>query len=410
MPPKHRNRKCSLKDSKCGEGGAGKLRNVCKTKCGGDDLKIKVRNRCQHNIVNSLECVKRGCKATNLLHKAGRDVLIENISLFSLYKSISPFDRRITVIEWHPKYPEVLAAASKGGDILVWNYGTTVAQQLMIRGKGAGGSVQGVKFHPQKEMEMYTIAMDGTLCAWNYLHKTCKIFLQINDYSKWYTGLDVCFSGGHLVAGDNCGFLTVLSLDGRKMWEGRLHKNKITHAEYHPRETWLLTTASIDRTVKMWDMRFLKGRDSVLTVLNHDQAVNSAYFSLTDSSHLLTTDQHSQLRIYRAPLWQLQNIIPHPHRQFQHLTPIKATWHPLEDIVVVGRYPDEKFSGYVPGELRTIDFFDADMGTYKYGLSDQGIGGIISLNRFNILGDTLASAMGFNILIWQPDRTSDLKH
>lgn len=62
--------------------------------------------------------------------------------------------------------------------------------------------------------------------------------------------------------------------------------------------------------------------------------------------------------------------------------------------MVVGRYPDEKFSGYVPGELRTIDFFDADTGTYKYGLTNEGIGGIISLNRFNILGDTLASAMG----------------
>jgi hypothetical protein len=54
-------------------------------------------------------------------------------------------------------------------------------------------------------------------------------------YSKWYTGLDVCRLSGHLVAGDNCGFLTALSPDGEKMWEARLHKNKITHAEYHPR-------------------------------------------------------------------------------------------------------------------------------------------------------------------------------
>lgn len=235
MPPKYRNRKCSFKDSKCGEGGAGKLRNIFKTKCGGDDLKMEVRNRSQRNIVNNLEGVERGCKATNLLRKAGRDVLIKNISLFSLYKSISPFDRRITFIEWHPKYPEIIAAASKGGDILLWNYGTSAALQLMIRGKGAGGSVQGIKFHLQKEMEIYTTAIDGTVCAWNYLHKTCKILLQTNDYNKWYTGLDVCRSSGHLVAGDNFGFLTVLSPDGQKMWEARLHKNKITHAEYHPR-------------------------------------------------------------------------------------------------------------------------------------------------------------------------------
>jgi hypothetical protein len=68
MPPKYRNRK-SLKNSKCGEGGDDKLRNVFKTKGGVDDLKMEVTNRCQRNIVNSLECVKRGCKATNLLRK-----------------------------------------------------------------------------------------------------------------------------------------------------------------------------------------------------------------------------------------------------------------------------------------------------------------------------------------------------
>ncbi|XP_069683718.1 DNA damage-binding protein 2-like [Periplaneta americana] len=417
MPPKSKiNKKRTRKSSKRGETSSTEL---CKTeyiistiKCGDNDSgpsKTEEDSKPQRNIVNHLDFIQRGGKSTCKLHKACRDVLIKNIASLSLYKSESPFDRRITFIEWHPKHPETLAVASKGGDILLWNYGTTIYQQLMIRGKGAGGSVQAIKFHPQKQMEIYTTAIDGTVCTWNYLNKTCKIFLETNNYDKWYTSLDVCFSDKHFVAGDNTGQLTMLSLDGEKMFKARLHKSKITHAEYNPRETWLLTTASVDRTVKMWDIRFLKGRDSVLTVLHHDQAVNSAYFSLRDSSRLLTTDQHSQLRVYRAPLWHLETVIQHPHRQFQHLTPIKATWHPLEDVIVVGRYPDKSFPGYVPGELRTIDFYDAETGAYQYGLTQQGIIGIISLNRFNILGDTLASGMGFNILIWRPDWANDLK-
>ncbi|PSN31716.1 DNA damage-binding protein 2 [Blattella germanica] len=115
---------------------------------------------------------------------------------------------------------------------------------------------------------------------------------------------------------------------------------------------------------------------------------------LTDASRILTTDQKSQLRIYRGPLWDLETIIHHPHRQFQHLTPIKATWHPLEDVVVVGRYPDKKFPGYTSGELRTIDFFDADTGKHQYGLFSSDLNGICSLNRFNVLGDILATGMG----------------
>jgi hypothetical protein len=42
--------------------------------------------------------------------------------------------------------------------------------------------VQGIKFHPQKQMEIYTVAIDGTLCAWNYQNKTSKIFLETNEY------------------------------------------------------------------------------------------------------------------------------------------------------------------------------------------------------------------------------------
>jgi hypothetical protein len=78
MPPKSRNRKCSLKDSKCGEGGAGTLRNVFKTKCRDDDFKMEVRNKSQRNIVNNLEYVKRGCKATNLLRKVCSLVRLES--------------------------------------------------------------------------------------------------------------------------------------------------------------------------------------------------------------------------------------------------------------------------------------------------------------------------------------------
>ena len=31
------------------------------------------------------------------------------------------------------------------------------------------------------------------------------------------------------------------------------------------------------------------------------------------------------MRVYKGPFWDLERIIAHPHRQFQHLTQIKAT-------------------------------------------------------------------------------------
>lgn len=51
----------------------------------------------------------------------------------------------------------------------------------------------------------------------------------------------------------------------------------------------------------------------------------AAYFNPSDCSKLLTTDQHDQIRVYASCDWtKPQQIIRHPHRQFQHLTPIKV--------------------------------------------------------------------------------------
>ena len=67
------------------------------------------------------------------------------------------------------------------------------------------------------------------------------------------------------------------------------------------------------------------------------------------------------------------------------------------------------FLGYHENELRTIDFFDAETGALLHQHSEPGVNGIMTLNRFNNIGDTLASATGSKFLIWRPDfRRSEL--
>ena len=79
----------------------------------------------------------------------------------------------------------------------------------------------------------------------------------------------------------------------------------------------------------------------------------------------------------------------------------QAQWHPLEDIVVVGRYPDPKLPNYDPDETRSLDFFDAASGELLHQLEPSGQSGIISLNQFNSIGTVLASGMGQHILLWK---------
>ena len=71
-------------------------------------------------------------------------------------------------------------------------------------------------------------------------------------------------------------------------------------------------------------------KPNCLHTLPHDAGVNVASFSNFNGQRLLTSDQYGQIRVYALPGFYLERSILHPHRQFQHLTPIKAAWHPLQ--------------------------------------------------------------------------------
>lgn len=51
-----------------------------------------------------------------------QEPFIRSLSSYHFHGSSSPFDRRITCLEWHPTHPTTLAAASKGGDIFLWDF------------------------------------------------------------------------------------------------------------------------------------------------------------------------------------------------------------------------------------------------------------------------------------------------
>ncbi|CAL8373568.1 unnamed protein product [Arctogadus glacialis] len=336
-----------------------------------------------------------------------QEPFVRSLESHSLHRTASPFNRRITVLEWHPTHPTTLAVGSKGGDIMLWNF-DGLNKVTFIQGKGAGDFIGGMKFCPTDLSKVYTASGDGTLslrsferCTSTVLSTTQDCSHDYHDVCYWYCCVDVSVSRQMLVTGDNVGQLSLLSLEGQKIFSDKLHKAKVTHAEFNPRCDWLMVTASVDHTVKLWDLRNIKDKKSFLHEMPHDRAVNSAYFNPSDCSKLLTTDQRDQIRVFCSSDWSRpQHVIQHPHRQFQHLTPIKATWHPVYDLIVVGRYPNDKVC---PGDVRSVDVYDANTAELVCQMQDPSASGIIPVNKFNPRGDVIASGMGSNILVWKWD-------
>ncbi|XP_076127667.1 DNA damage-binding protein 2 isoform X2 [Alosa pseudoharengus] len=332
------------------------------------------------------------------LRQCLQEPFVRSLASYGLHRTVSPFDRRVTCLEWHPTLPTTLAVGSKGGDIVLWDY-ERPNKMSFVQGDGAGDSVTGMRFNPGNAHQLFISSIGGTTTLRDFNGTVIKVFVNTESWDYWYCCVDVSVSRQMLATGDNTGRLVLLGLDGHKIFNDKLHKAKVTHAEFNPRSDWLLATASVDSTVKLWDLRQLKDKKSFLHEMQHNKPVNSAYFNPTDSSKLLTTDQGEEIRVYASSDWSKpEHIIQHPHRQFQHITAIKATWHPVYDLIVAGRYPDERFC---VGDVRSVDVFDANTGYLLRQMLDPNAKGIISLNKFNPLGDVLASGMGVNILVWK---------
>ena len=145
-------------------------------------------------------------------------------------------------------------------------------------------------WNPRK---LYTCSIDGTFLSRVFREGSggqdtdVQTFLSTGNYDLWYTSFDVSFAGRTMLAGNNVGRVTLMSLDsGEQLWQKRLHKGKVTQIGFSPREPWMFVTASIDHTVKVWDIRKMQdpGTDKMvdcLQTLEHEKGVNNAEVSLS---------------------------------------------------------------------------------------------------------------------------------
>ncbi|XP_011405643.1 PREDICTED: DNA damage-binding protein 2-like [Amphimedon queenslandica] len=329
-----------------------------------------------------------------------RDQFIEEAtSSWRVVHTTSRFNRRVTCIEWHETYPHMVAFGSHAGDIHLCDT-TNNKNDIFYKGVGFGhGSITHMTFSRRNPLHIYTTAVDGVFAKKDLEGKRSEVYLDTMDYKFWWTSFGI--SEGVMFVGGNTGNAVLLDSAGETIYTyHRFHKGKIQHAEFCPASENILVTSSNDKTATLWDLRTWGDSESPkpYAILKHEAPVNSAYFDPIHSSRLLTTAQNNKIRVYDSHNWDAPRLtMTHPHRQFQHMTHIKATWHPFyEDLCVIGRYPNSEDTN----KKRCVDIIDLKKGVVAGQLYDPSMAQIMTVNQFNRFGDMLATGMGCNALLW----------
>ena len=114
--------------------------------------------------------------------------------------------------------------------------------------------------------------------------------------------------------------------------------------------------------------------------LHFSGLLHAAYFDPHYGSLLLVTCQNSSLLVFNVNLCSTLPLTAfhHHHKFFQHMTPIKATWHPLfPNLVVVGRYIGGEENGISD---RFVDVVDWEKGETVGRLRDMWAKGIVTVS------------------------------
>eukprot|EP00002_Diphylleia_rotans_P030124 TRINITY_DN6173_c0_g1_i3.p1 TRINITY_DN6173_c0_g1~~TRINITY_DN6173_c0_g1_i3.p1 ORF type:complete len:387 (-),score=63.33 TRINITY_DN6173_c0_g1_i3:110-1270(-) len=324
------------------------------------------------------------------------------------------FDRRVDALLWHPSLHDTVVAGSHGGDVSFWKFSETLQRPLeVVSGLGKGGAILQICFKETDSNTFITTSHDSTLKCHNSEFQQHTIWDDTHDYDHWFCSVSISTHNRLAVAVDNRGLVHGYhSESGKKMFAGKIHKTKISHVEWSPKDQYLFVTASNDKTMKLYDVRMItKSIDdkdwsqSYLYCLKQDGCTNSARFSPSGDHKLLVTSQNSELRIYdltrltEKETTQAHLTIPHPHRFYQHMTPIKAAWHPLlPDIAIVGRYDD----------IRGVDVIDTSTGDWLHNLQDPQIKTISNLSVLSDQAHLMATCSGNNVFVWRRRDDADL--
>ncbi|KAF5001172.1 hypothetical protein FGRMN_1196 [Fusarium graminum] len=196
--------------------------------------------------------------------------------------------------------------------------------------------------------------------------------------------------------------------DDAEIWT--LSANKIGGFSLHPLQPHLLATASLDRTLKIWDLRKISGKGDLrhpALLGEHESRLSVSHASWSPGGQIATSSYDDTIKIYdfsNASSWKTgQDIkasamepaykVRHNNQTGRWVTILKPQWQ---------KRPNDGIQKFVIGNMnRFVDVFASD-GSQLAQLDGDGITAVPAVAHFHPSQDWVAGATSSGKLcFWQ---------
>lgn len=302
-------------------------------------------------------------------------------------------EERIYSVAFHPRTDKlVVATGDKRGNLSLWSADEpSDAEDVVGMYRPHTSPITQLHFAPNDSTKLLSASFDGSIREFDLKAATfSELFATDDDVGVTSMTIDternaflISCEDGHIWSVDR------RESSSRNRSSYLLHEKKINTVHQHPLLPFCLATASLDRTVCLWDLRKLsQSGNEPLVTMPHGRSVNCAYFS-PSGDHLVTVGQDNYVNIFDtgdAKHRDAHNVaptlaIPHNNQTGRWLTKLHAAWDPKrKDQFVIGCMQ----------QPRRIQIFHATRKNPIQELTSEYFNSVHSINVFHPVLDVIA--------------------
>ncbi|CAI2163772.1 11769_t:CDS:2 [Funneliformis geosporum] len=326
------------------------------------------------------------------------------------WSSVKVTPERIYCVSIHPSKEKILVSAGdKLGSLGFWSvnesnmneHGNNECQTFMFEAHTR--TITCSKYSPTNSNMLFTCSYDGSI---RYFDLNQARFMEAfvdEDYT--YTHIDIDPTGQIIYFATNEGIVGIKDIrEPTTVFTGhRLHDKKVGCVSLNPKCPDLMVTASLDRKMRLWDIRKL-GSDSNIQEFTFTNAVTSAFWSPM-GDQVASTSYDNFIRVFNYDEERkLKERIQIPHNnqvgsnsyRQRWVTMFRATWNPNPNL-----HPH-----FIIGNLkRSSDVFSAVTGELIWNMHDEKLSAVPAVNAFHPkLNLIVAGSSSGRMIAWQEKR------